>query len=119
MLGSDKLQCFSDMLGLQHLDVPHLRGRTGPGITTKKENEIGGAVEKKGVESSEEVGTSDTVGTTSGNSGRVKKDRANWKMEAKTRTCFDVVKGLKIEDELETANSDKRGNESEATKSVE
>ena len=28
-LGSHKLQSFSKMLGLQHLDVPHLRGRAG------------------------------------------------------------------------------------------
>ena len=27
-LGSDKLQHFSEMLGVQCLDVPHLRGRT-------------------------------------------------------------------------------------------
>ena len=31
----------------------------------------------------------------------------------------DVVKGLKIEEELETTNSDKSGNESELTDSVE
>ena len=78
------------MLGLQHLDVPHLRGRTGPGITTKKENEIGGAVEKKGAKSTKEVGTSDRVGT-SGNDGRVKKGRADRKMKAETWTWFDVV----------------------------
>ena len=32
---------------------------------------------------------------------------------------MDVVKGLKKEDELETANSDKRGNESEIADLVE
>ena len=72
----------------------------------EKQNEIGGASEK-GFESTEEVITSNRVGT-SGNDGRVKKDRANWKMKAKTRTWFDVVKGLKDE-----------GNESEAIASVE
>ena len=34
-LESDKLQHFSEMLGLQHLDMLHLRGRTGKG--TKEE----------------------------------------------------------------------------------
>ena len=62
-LGSGKVQHFSEMLGLQHLDVPHLRGRT----------ETGGATEEKEVELTEEVGTSDRVGT-SGNGGRFKKD---------------------------------------------
>ena len=51
--------------------------------------------------------------------GRVKKDRADRKMKAKTWTWFDVVKGLKIEDELEIANSEKSGNESEVADSVE
>ena len=40
-------------------------------------------------------------------------------MKDKTRMWSDVVKGLKIEDELETTNSDKSGNESEAVDSVE
>ena len=40
-------------------------------------------------------------------------------MKARTRTWYDMVKGLKDEDELETTNSDKSGNESEATDSVE
>ena len=36
-----------------------------------------------------------------------------------TRTWFDIAKGLKIKDELETIKSDKSGNESEATDSIE
>ena len=73
-LGSGKVQHFSEMLGLQHLDVPHLRGRT----------ETGGATEEKEVELTEEVGTSDRVGT-SENGGKVKKDRTDRKMKTKTR----------------------------------
>ena len=40
-------------------------------------------------------------------------------MKTKTRTLFDVVKGLKIENELETTNSDKSGNGSGTTDLVE
>ena len=50
--------------------------------------------------------------------GRAMKGRVNLKIKARTRTWSDVVKGLK-EDELETSNSDKSGNESETTNSVE
>ena len=59
------LQHFSEMLGLQHLDVPHLRGRTGLGTIAgekEKEKETGGTTEKKGAKSIEEVGTSDRFG---------------------------------------------------------
>ena len=41
------------------------------------------------------------------------------KMKVKTRKWFDVVKGLKIEDELETANSNKSWNKSKAHDSEE
>ena len=48
-----------------------------------------------------------------GNCSKVEKDRVD-QVKAKTKTWSDVVKGVKIEDELETANSDKsRGNKSE------
>ena len=40
-------------------------------------------------------------------------------VKAKTKTWFDVVKGLKIEDELETTNSDVSGIGSEVTDSIE
>ena len=39
--------------------------------------------------------------------------------KAKTKTWFDVVKGLQIDDELETINSDVSGNESVVTDSIE
>ena len=70
------------MLGIQHLDVPHLRGRTRLGTTIGEENETGGATEEKEAELTEEVGTSDRVGT-SGNDGGVKKDRADQTLKAK------------------------------------
>ena len=38
-LGSDKLQHFSEMLGIQHLHVPHLRGRTGTDNVPRKQPE--------------------------------------------------------------------------------
>ena len=91
------------MLGLQHLDVPHLRGRfeigKGPGEATEEDEKIKTWRDKEenGVEPSEEVGMSS-------DGGRVKKDRADGKKKAETRTWYDVVKGLRIEDELETAN---------------
>ena len=66
---------------------------------------------QKGAKSTEEVDTSDRVGTSS----KVKKDRADRKKEAKTQMWSDVVKGLEIEGKLETTNSDKSGNGSETT----
>ena len=45
-------------------------------------------------------------------------DEANKGEKAKSKTWSDVVKGLKIEDELETSNSDKSGDELETTNSV-
>ena len=66
----------------------------------------------------EEVIISEKTGIDSKGS-RVKKDRADRKREAKTRTWSDVVKVLEIEDELETTNSDKSGNGSEKSDLVE
>ena len=101
-LGSDKLQNFSEILCVQRLDVPHLRVRTETctgteEVAREKKNETREDKEKKGVESIEEVNTSDRV-RTSGNNSKVEKDRADRKKEAKTRTWSDVVKGLEIED---------------------
>ena len=126
------------MLGLQHLNMLHLRGRTGTNtrrtrtetetgkarngigrvVGEMETNEVGGDKKKKEADSTEEVGTSDKV-RTSGGGVRLMKDKANRKMKSKTRTWSDVVKGLKVEDELETANSDKCWNKSEATDSKE
>ena len=39
-LGFDKLQHFSIMLGLQHLDVPHLRGRADKGSGSRSREEV-------------------------------------------------------------------------------
>ena len=49
----------------------------------------------------------------------MKKDKADWKLKAKTHISSDVVKGLKIENELETTNLDNSGNESKTTDSGE
>ena len=74
-LGSDKLQHFTEMLGVQHLDVPHLRGRSKgkDSIETGKGKEIVEPVSKrstgrrgdkkmKEAESTKEVDTSEQVG---------------------------------------------------------
>ena len=47
------------------------------------------------------------------------KERADRKMKAMIQMWSDVVKGLKIEDELETTKSDKSGIGSETADSVE
>ena len=51
----------------------------------------------------EEVDTSGRVGTR-GKGGRVKKERANQKKKARTKTWSDVVKGLQTDEELEIAD---------------
>ena len=61
--GSNKWEHFSEMLGMQRLDVPHMRGRmeTNTGteeVSEEKKNETRADEEKKGAESTEEVGTS-------------------------------------------------------------
>ena len=48
--------------------------------------------------------------------GRAKKGRVDRKKKVRTRTWFDVVKGLK-ENKLETTNSDKSDNKYETTES--
>ena len=108
---------------MQRLNVSHLRGRTetctgAEEVDSEKKNETGADKEKKAAESTEEVCTSDRV-RLSGKGGRVKMNKADRKKKAKTKTCSDVVKGLKIEDELETTNSDKSRNELEIADLVE
>ena len=105
----DTLQHFSEMLGIQHLDVPHLRGRLARrnnGCDDEPEHE---PVERGRAE--EEVGAG-------GKSGKVKKDRADQKKKARTRTWADVVKGKK-KGESEIADSSKIEDESETVDSVE
>ena len=79
VLRLDKLQNFFEMLGIQHLDMPHLRGRTRTGkgteeATGKKKNETGEVKGKKGAKSSEEVGTPEKVRTS--NNGIVNSDKS-------------------------------------------
>ena len=72
-LGLDKLRRFTEMLEVQHLDVPHLRGRskgsteTGEGKETvepvgKRRTGRRGDKKKKEAESTKEVDTSEQVG---------------------------------------------------------
>ena len=68
LLSSDKLQHFARMLGLQHVDVPHMRGRTGKGKeigngtgqgTGEEKAKIGGDKRRKEAKSTEEIDTSE------------------------------------------------------------
>ena len=120
---TNKLQHFSEMLGIQHLDVSHLRGRAaGKNNHCDDEQEKEPAEDKRRAkeeaESTEEVKTSDRAGRSS-KGGRVKKDRADRRKKAKTRTWSDVVKGLEPEDESGATDSDKSWNESETVDSVQ
>ena len=73
MLGSDKLKHFSEMLGLQHLDVPHLWGRASGPTGGEPQEEA-----EEDVESTEEVDKSGRAGA-GGKGGKVKKDKADRK----------------------------------------
>ena len=82
-LGLDKLQYFSQMLGIQPLDMPHLRERMDTGNGTGKEageeerTKIGGDEKKEEAKLTKEVGTSEQVGASGNN--RVKKDMVDRK----------------------------------------
>ena len=82
------MQHFSELLGLQHLDVSHLRGRKEEETKTeigktrkgtrklaeeKETTEIGGDKDKNGVEPTEGVGISEQVETS--NNGFVESRR--------------------------------------------
>ena len=82
VLGTDKLQHFSEMLGIQHLDVARLRGRAA-NEPKKDPTDKGKGRVTDDVESTEEVDTSNRV-RIRGNSGRVRKDRADQKIKTKT-----------------------------------
>ena len=78
-LGLDKLWHFSELFGLQHLDVPHLMGRTTGG-TIGEENKSNQLVKAEGKERVEEDAELTEEVETSGRAGggtRVKKNRAN------------------------------------------
>ena len=125
-LETDKLQHFSEMLGLQYLDMPHLRGRkeeetkTEIGITCKSTRQAAGEDEKTKTRGDKDEYKADlTEGVCKSEHVRirdydnnVKNDRADGKKKAKTLDHVHVVKGLKVKDELETTNSDKSGNKS-------
>ena len=98
------MQHFADMLGVQHLDLPHLRAKTegkeigarmgkgkeivdctgqGTGGTGKGRTNKGGDKKKKETKSKKEVDTSEQV-RASGSNDKVKKYRADKKKKAKT-----------------------------------
>ena len=135
-LGLDKLQQFSGLLGMQHLDMPNLRGR-GEARNEERNDDIRKAkmndgfdfeptLEVKMFEPDEEVEDGWTCKDRTDKWRLVKRWGSDHKgkpkpkptekgggktRKTKTQTWSDVVKGLKVEDELETANSDKSWNE--------
>ena len=115
VLGTDKLRLFWEMLGIQHLNMPHLRWRVVD-EPEKEPTERKSALEEE-AESIEEVKASGRVGTSS-KGGRVKRNKADRKKKVKNKTCSDMVKSLKKDEELETANSNESRNEMKTVDSV-
>ena len=115
----DKLQHFSKMLGLMHLDMLHLKARSTGLQTDKEESEGNERVQEpaKGKRRAQQEAKSTKDFETFKKCGSVK-DKTNRKKKARTKTWSDVVEGLK-EEEFETTNSDKRGNELRTIDSTE
>ena len=113
-LGLDNMRLFSSVLGLQHLDIPNLRGGNIE-RSNGRDEEIRSKSDKASdfrttEEAKDGYGGSNQRNepkpeTTERGEGRAKNGR-----KARTKTWSDVVKGLEIEDELKTSNSDKSGN---------
>ena len=107
---------------MRHLDTPNLKGRQ-----QERERERSGS--DRDAETAEEFDFRPAEEAEEENRGRNRKEepktaeqRGNTTkkgVKAKTKTWCDVVKGLKIEDELETTNSDVSGIGSEVTDSIE
>ena len=81
VLGTDKLQHFSKMFGIHHLDLPHFRGRATEEPKKEPTDEGMGRAEED-VESTEDVEPTEENETsgkakTSGKGDRVKKDKAD------------------------------------------
>ena len=97
--------------------MPNLRGRNSERSAKAESDEefnFGTAEEAEdGYEGSNQRNVPKSKSTKQGG-GKAKKGR-----KARTWTYSKVVKSIKIEDKLETANSGKRENELEATNSVE
>ena len=123
-LGLDKLRHFSSELGLRHLDTPNLRGRQEE--QEEKRERSGIACDVKSdeefyfmlVEETEEENRGCNHKKESKITGQGG-DIAKKGVKAKTKTWSNVVKGLKTEGELETANSGKSAIETEVTDSIE
>ena len=117
-----KLRQFSGALGVQYLDMPNFRGRNER--RNEEDNRKPKLETNFDFSPTEEVGvhgTTKEAETRHGGShrnGEAKpkptKIGGGKAGKTKTQTWFDVVKSLKIEDELETTNSGKSWNESEA-----
>ena len=109
---------------MQYLDMSKLRGRKErndrDGRTGKADIDFDfGPTEEVGVQGSAEEAETGRRG--SHRNGKPKpeptKKGGGKAGKTETRTWADVMKGLEVENELETANSDKSSNESEAADS--
>ena len=113
-LTPDKLWQFSSMLGLQHLDVPNLRGGVesteeakSDKRTTRRKSAKGRTVDCRGSGMREP----DPDPTEQGGD-RAERGKTSGRVGARTTTWSDVVKGLE-EDESKTFDSHKSRNEME------
>ena len=118
-LGLDKLRQFSGALGLRHLDVPNLRGRTVPNDQAREQERSG---TDRDTESDEEFDfglAEEAKGGSAEKSGSGQKGSSR-RREPKATMHWgkDAIEGEKTEDELETANSNKSENRSEEAESV-
>ena len=124
-LGLDKLRQFSGALGVQYLDMPNLRGRNesrNEKYDRKAESKTDfdfGSTEEVGVRRSTEEAETGCKG--SHRNGKPKPEPTE-KMGCKAKKAkktnrwawYDVVQGLKTEEEFVTTNSEKSLNESES-----
>ena len=125
-LGLHKLRKFSGTLGVQYLDMMNLRGRNEKDDTeVESETDFDfGPTKEVGLHRTTEEAETGCRGShrnrvnesepTKQGGGGAKKGR-----KTKTRTWANFMKGLRIEDRLETTNSNKTWNESKAADSEE
>ena len=118
-LGLDKLRQFVGALGLRHLDVPNLRGRTASRDQAREQERSGRDRDTKsddefdfGSAEEAERGSAEKSGSGQKGSSRRREPKPT------THRGDDAIEGEKTKDELETANSDKSENRSVEAESV-
>ena len=118
-LGLDKLRPFSGALRLRHLDLPNLRGRR-VSRERAREHERSGRDRDTELDDKFDFGSAEEAEGESAEECESGHKGSNRKKEPKLikHGGDDTIKGKKIEDELETTNSDESGNRSEVAESV-